>query len=292
MGYRTEQLYGEGYKNPIEVMTHEVFNLQNTDTLTTLANGILKESPIGEKLNNIAKVMSQETHDDTIDAFINAVSENETIGHGFFYAVISEIEAIIGHKINYVLWLCDTIDDIIESYSIPDSDEILNEFDKYEDGIIILSDCGKDGKLYGYEEKPTIIDTIIIDKKTTIDKLSTKDLAAILYMYYLDNYCQDKFSFDKGKTRKEIEKHYKKIQKKLSTSELTEIKDKIVCRNNEGTDYDSLTFKINECPDLFLQVTSMIDYKGNRVSNYKGNCNWTDVGMFFVDYNDCEFKNL
>lgn len=31
MDYRFEQLYGENFRNPIEVMYHEVFELENDD---------------------------------------------------------------------------------------------------------------------------------------------------------------------------------------------------------------------------------------------------------------------
>lgn len=31
MGFRTEQLYGEGYRDAVSVMAHEVFHLQKFD---------------------------------------------------------------------------------------------------------------------------------------------------------------------------------------------------------------------------------------------------------------------
>jgi len=36
IGYRTEQLYGEGYRGLFEVLNHEVFELGNTDILSYL----------------------------------------------------------------------------------------------------------------------------------------------------------------------------------------------------------------------------------------------------------------
>ena len=42
IGIRTEQLFGEGYRNVAEVMAHEVFILGNTDILDTLSSTIFK----------------------------------------------------------------------------------------------------------------------------------------------------------------------------------------------------------------------------------------------------------
>ena len=33
MGYRSEELYGEGYRSAREVIAHEIFQLGNTDIL-------------------------------------------------------------------------------------------------------------------------------------------------------------------------------------------------------------------------------------------------------------------
>lgn len=45
-GYRTEQLYGEGYRDAAEIMAHEVFELGNTDILDTLSETIWCSSKI------------------------------------------------------------------------------------------------------------------------------------------------------------------------------------------------------------------------------------------------------
>ena len=70
---------------------------------------------------------------------------------------MEEIENKLKKKINYVLWLCQDIQDIIDEYEL---EEKLNEFNEYEDGFIILSDIGIGGKLYGYQEKPKYIKTV------------------------------------------------------------------------------------------------------------------------------------
>lgn len=123
-------------------------------------------------------------------------------------------------------------------------------------------------------------------------KLSQKDIASILYKYYLDNYCEDDFSFDKGKLKELIEIHYNKLIKNLSEEELNTIKHNIKVYTKEGSDYDSLVFKYIDMPDLFLQVTSLIDYNGDKVNGYTGDNNYADVGMFFVNYSDVDFNDL
>lgn len=123
-----------------------------------------------------------------------------------------------------------------------------------------------------------------------VKDLTRKDLGAILYQYYLDNYCEDDFSFDKGIMRKQVESHLKSLN--LTDDELDTIEEKIKLYEEDGTDYESFNLKFKEMPNMFLQVTSLIDYKGQRAGNYTGDCKWADVGMFFVDYSDCDFSNL
>ena len=98
-----------------------------------------------------------EIEDKNIEKFFDEAFENEAIGQEFLKEIIEEIENRTKKKINYVLWLCNTVQDIIDEYEL---DEKLDEFDEYEDGFIILSDIEKDGKLYGYEQKPKYIKTV------------------------------------------------------------------------------------------------------------------------------------
>lgn len=119
---------------------------------------------------------------------------------------------------------------------------------------------------------------------------SKKDLGAILYQYYLNYYCEDNFSFDEGRERKQIEEHLDNLN--LSEEEQDYLEDNIDVRQEEGTDYDTLYFEFEDIPDFFLQVTALIDYKGHRAGNYEGNCQWGDTGLFFVNYDDCDFEDL
>lgn len=163
MGWRTEQLYGEGYTNPCEVMAHEVFELENADILVTLGDGILKGTPIGDKLLYLANVIDEKIEDEEVEEFLYDAFGNEKIGQSFFEKVVGEIEKITGKKLESTLWLCNSIEDILSEYK-PFDGEILDTFDEYENGFVVLFDMGKAGKLYGYEEKPAPINTVFINE--------------------------------------------------------------------------------------------------------------------------------
>lgn len=117
----------------------------------------------------------------------------------------------------------------------------------------------------------------------TIKDYSKKDLAAVLYMHYLDNYCEDDFSFDKGKMRRKVEAHFNSLN--LSDEEFADIEENIRCKEAEGTDYNSLEFTIKGVSNFFLQVTSMFDYDGKCcTTKYKGSAEYCDTGLFFINY--------
>lgn len=151
--YRTERLWGEGYRNVAEVMAHEVFELQNTDILDTLSETILSNTNKGKELKKISSVISCKMEDENIENMLDEYYENEELAIEFFKEVLQAIKSITGKDIKYCLWLCDTKEDIINEYDM-NKELDNNSFDAYEDSSIILSDLGVGGKLYGYEEYP------------------------------------------------------------------------------------------------------------------------------------------
>lgn len=123
-------------------------------------------------------------------------------------------------------------------------------------------------------------------------KLTQKEIGAILYVYYINNYCEDDFSYDNGETLAKVNSYYNKLTEKYGEDTIEEIEDNIKISENEGTDYDWLKFTYKDHPELFLQVTAMFDYDGNPADGYDGDYNWIDVGMFFVNYKDVDFDDL
>ena len=151
-GFRTEQFCGEGYRDAAEVMAHEVFELQNTDILETLSNGILKGTMVGARMKPLIDGIQNETDDKSINDFLDLAFENVYAGIFYFRMVLSVIKSITGKDIKYVLWLCDSIDDVKQSYEF--GDNVYTEFDEYKTSDVVLSDIGTQGKLYGYETMP------------------------------------------------------------------------------------------------------------------------------------------
>ena len=166
MGYRSEQPFGEGYRDAASVMAHEVFNLENRDIIDTLCDGILSKSSIKDNLKRLGSCVGYRNvglcnRDSEMESLCDNAFKNESIGIEYFNKVLGEIELATGKKIKYALWLCDSIDDVVTEYAQFSN---ITEFDKYETSDIVLSDIGREGKLYGYEEYPERIYTICMSK--------------------------------------------------------------------------------------------------------------------------------
>ena len=179
MKYRSVQLYGAGYTCADQVIAYEVFELKHYNILDTLSDSFLKQTEIGERLKKFSQVLNQTIQDKEIANCISKYQKDQYEGSVFIDKVLEEIKNVTGKKINYCLWLCDSIDDIKEVYGKegykirdinPEVDEFgeYSDFDAYEESDIILSDLGKAGKLYGYEEAPRIIKSF--DEEDLLEK--------------------------------------------------------------------------------------------------------------------------
>lgn len=153
IGIRTEQLFGEGYRNAAEVIAHEVFILGNTDILDTLSSTIFKGTKFQKELQTLADVLLEIENNEELSDFCDRVYEDETLGVTYFERIIEEINNLTGKNIKYALWLCDSVEEIKNEYEIASNDN-FTIFDLYKKSDVILSDIGKGGKLYGYEELP------------------------------------------------------------------------------------------------------------------------------------------
>jgi hypothetical protein len=122
--------------------------------------------------------------------------------------------------------------------------------------------------------------------------MSEKEIGAILFMYYINNYCEDMFSFDNGETLNKVKAYYKKLKEKYIEDNIKAIENNIKIREPEGTDYDSMEFYYEEMPYIFVQATAMFDYDGKPVDGYTGDSEWADTALFFVDDVACEFDDL
>ena len=153
--YRTEQLYGSGYRDLKEVITFEILELGNDDIPLTILSSLMDECKMkaSEDLRNMIKDLTE----------WRLTNEQTSFDKDrFIVNLINIINEFYGKEIKYCLWLSDSCEDIISNYSLdPYYDEekkdYFYEFHAYEDSEVILSYLGNCGKLYGYTEPPEIV---------------------------------------------------------------------------------------------------------------------------------------
>lgn len=146
MKYRSEILFGEGYRDAVDVMTHETYELRNTDIPDYLIQSDLVTRETKNKLYELVTNM-EEWPDDVCTYDVRCL----------YQEVLKDIKKLWGLDIKYVLWLCDNKEDL-RRYDIHRSLTDSN-IDVYEESDVIFSDIGAEGKLYGYETLPEPIGT-------------------------------------------------------------------------------------------------------------------------------------
>lgn len=159
VGYRSDSIFGDGYRDAVDVMAHEIFNLWNSDILDTLADGVLKDMDIAEHLKRLSYDISSPKAVYFTDIL---EEEDQSIAEGkirvFIRSILDAVKEKTGKDIKYALWLSDSVDDVITEYELNDS---ITEFDEYSTAdSVVLSDIGKGGKLFGYEKLPAAIRTV------------------------------------------------------------------------------------------------------------------------------------
>lgn len=163
VGYRSDDLFGDGYRDAVDVMAHEIFELQNADILDTLADGVLKDMDIAENL----KHLSYDIGAPRAVYFADILEEEdadtaEEKAKAFVREILDAVREKTGKDIKYVLWLSGSVGDVITEYEL---NEAITEFDEYSTADnVVLSDIGKGGKLFGYEKLP--VEIRIVDRQT------------------------------------------------------------------------------------------------------------------------------
>lgn len=162
VGYRSDDLFGDGYRDAVDVMAHEIFELQNADILDTLADGVLKDMDIAENL----KHLSYDIGAPRAVYFADILEEEdadtaEEKAKAFVREILDAVREKTGKDIKYVLWLSGSVGDVITEYEL---NEAITEFDEYSTAdSVVLSDIGKGGKLFGYEKLP--VEIRIVDRR-------------------------------------------------------------------------------------------------------------------------------
>lgn len=165
VGYRSDDIFGDGYRDAVDVIAHEVFELRNADILDTLADGVLKDMDIAENLKHLSYDISSPKavyFADILEEENESVAEDKA--KAFVRELLDAMREKTGKDIKYVLWLSDSVDDVIAEY---EPNDFITEFDEYSTAdSVVLSDIGKGGKLFGYEKLPAAIRTVDREMET------------------------------------------------------------------------------------------------------------------------------
>lgn len=155
--YRTETFSGSGVRDVKEVFFYEMFELENTDILSTMLNFLA-----GTKCELKIALLHHKIQ----------MGEGHEISKSFAMSVYDEMLELIkektGYQIKYALWLADK-EDLMKTFwrwangVYNNNDECPKpkdgDIDAYEIGPVILSESdGDGGTLYGYEQCPVPID--------------------------------------------------------------------------------------------------------------------------------------
>ena len=131
--YRTEDAYGEGYRDIIDVIEHEIFELGNYDGLDGL------------------QVYFDDTSQESLmfHSLIDSIKDTEhppLDTKDFCASIIELLNKKLNRNLKYCLWLADlqAVTDLYGGVHI----------DSYETSDVVIADLGYDGSLYAYEELP------------------------------------------------------------------------------------------------------------------------------------------
>jgi hypothetical protein len=139
--------------NPVDVISFEVFELNNTDILDyCLTNYIDKQITKYPQFGNTYDIISAIEHDEEVreywyDKYQNDFKDEENPIIKF----IEMLETILHTKINFVLWLAEKTS--VETLYMNSSCTVY----EYKTSDVVLSDLGFDGKLFAYKDRPEFI---------------------------------------------------------------------------------------------------------------------------------------
>lgn len=156
MKYRSELLYGSGFRDFVEVCTYDTYWREDYSIIDGLKDGLLQHSYLYKKLSELSEIHRIKGH---------LPNFTETDCRQLFTACKDEIARIYNIRPDYVLWLCDTPDMVrtYENQSLTDEPLYDTEIDCYEETDNIIS--SEDGEaLYIYEELPAPV--------TSLDKIN------------------------------------------------------------------------------------------------------------------------
>lgn len=142
MKYRSEKLWGSGQRDAISVVAFEIFELGNADILLTLRDTLLSRSDMLPQIDRVISNLDNGELDDY----------DEPVALAFCISLLAAVRRVTGTQIRYVLWLCDSVKDVL-AYDLSKT-LTADDIDAYPESDIVLADLGSGGRLYGYEAMP------------------------------------------------------------------------------------------------------------------------------------------
>lgn len=133
--FRTESCYGSGVRDITDIMEHEIFELGNMDIPEYL-------------LKNHKKLLSKNSQTLLSCKYLYSTNLLDSTKRKLCECIIADLNKATGKSYKYGLWLADK-DIVKELYDGNDTN-----IDAYEVSDMKISDLGKDGALYLYEEFP------------------------------------------------------------------------------------------------------------------------------------------
>lgn len=157
--FRNENYSGSGVRDAIQVMSFEMFDLNNSDIPETLQATIFAKNTVAK--NYCLKLIELIESNDLDNSNKPTITKESAI----IWAenLLSFIKQETGKSIKYALWLTDVTNASYGMYGTASGClNIGDQIDAYLESDIILSNMGMQGKLYGYESLPEIHHTITV----------------------------------------------------------------------------------------------------------------------------------
>ena len=148
MRYRSEKVGvgGNGIRDILAVMTYEIYNMGNSDILTTLIPTI---KPVNPELSCEMQSMVNELEE---NFSFDDMGEDDV--HEICQKIVECLNNIYHKNLKYCLWLADY--NVVMNY-YGHGRLSLSDIDGYMESDIVLSKIEPDGSLYAYEENPVKI---------------------------------------------------------------------------------------------------------------------------------------
>ena len=138
-GFRDDDLFGDGERNPVEVCCYEMYCLGNDDIPFYLI------SHYGEQF------------DDEEKEYLKGIANGDVVEVDKWY-LDDILKKVIGER-DFCIWLCSKPEDVFQIYG----DGFFDSWEEYlecsnlisyriPDDAVILSDLGIDGKLYAWKQ--------------------------------------------------------------------------------------------------------------------------------------------